>query len=262
MLLFTVNFLCKLLYSWPPWMYLAHNGLIPPRQLCFQRLSVIHRHYVKHYNYSTEKNLIAAKEFKNTIAEFGCFWSWCWISGPPFVCCLPCNEVKRRPYDHCFFHSESFSFYGYHPWFCIVLCCHGANCGQILSPAASSQISGTGSKLVTYKRVVSVVMSIWAISAFFSILDQFYGEIMYFVKGTLLPVLFILSAFFYCKIFLAVRRHRNQIHDLRLQQQEQNVEETATAPQSWENRWLVRFTFILCFLPVIHRICWSILSVL
>ena len=107
-------------------------------------------------------------------------------------------------------------------------------------------------ELVTYKRVVSVVMSIWAISAFFSILDQLYGEIMYFVKGTLSPVLFFLSAFFYCKMFLAVRRHRNQIQDLQLQQQEQNVEETTTAAKlrkSMVGTFYVYLVFLACYLP-------------
>ena len=107
-------------------------------------------------------------------------------------------------------------------------------------------------ELVTYKCVVSVVMSIWAISAFFSILDQFYGEIMYFVKGTLSPGLLILSAFFYSKIFLAVRRHRNQIQDLQLQRQEGYVEETTTAAKlrkSMVGTFYVYLVFLACYLP-------------
>jgi len=62
------------------------------------------------------------------------------------------------------------------------------------------------------------------------------------------------SAFFYCKIFLAVRRNRNQIQDLQLQQQEQNVEETTTAAKlrkSMVGTFYVYLVFLACYLPYI-----------
>ena len=157
-------------------------------------------------------------------------------------------KLKGVPTTIAFFTQEAFHFMGIILGFASFFAVTALTADRFLT----LQLHLRYQELVTYKRVVSVVMSIWAISAFFSILDQFYGEIMYFVKGTLSPVLFILSAFFYCKMFLAVRRHRNQMQDLQLQQQEQNVEETTTAAKlrkSMVGTFYVYLVFLACYLP-------------
>ena len=157
-------------------------------------------------------------------------------------------KLKGDPTTIAFFTQKAFHFMGIILGFASFFAVTALTADRFLT----LQLHLRYQELVTYKRVVSVVISIWAISAFFSILDQFYGEIMYFVKGTLSPVLFILSAFFYYKMFLAVRRHRNQIQDLQLQQQEQNVEETTTAAKlrkSMVGTFYVYLVFLACYLP-------------
>ena len=157
-------------------------------------------------------------------------------------------KLKGVPTTIAFFTQKAFHFMGIILGFASFFAVTALTADRFLT----LQLHLRYQELVTYKRVVSVVMSIWAISAFFSILDLLYGEIMYFVKGTLSPVLLILSAFFYCKMFLAVRRHRNQIQDLQLRQQEQNVEETTTAAKlrkSMVGTFYVYLVFLACYLP-------------
>ena len=74
-------------------------------------------------------------------------------------------------------------------------------------------------ELVTHKRVIVVVISIWLMSAFhpflmFVIPLDIYSLIILIV-GT---VVLILTTMIYIRIYLAVRRHKNQIQALQVQQ--------------------------------------------
>ena len=107
-------------------------------------------------------------------------------------------------------------------------------------------------ELATHRRVVSVVMFIWVISALLSILGRFCMNITYFITGTIAPVFLILTVFCYCKIYLAVRRHRNQIQDLQVQLEAQNVEGMATLAKlnkSSAGTFYVYLVFVACYLP-------------
>ncbi|XP_020630624.1 beta-2 adrenergic receptor-like [Orbicella faveolata] len=80
-------------------------------------------------------------------------------------------------------------------------------------------------ELVTHKRVVVVVISIWLFSALFSL---FCLRVSTDISQALVPIIgvvcLVFSAVLYYKIYLAVRRHRNQIHALQVQQVAQNGE--------------------------------------
>ena len=82
-------------------------------------------------------------------------------------------------------------------------------------------------ELVTLKRVVSAVISIWVLSAIFSLLFSFIFEMAFLAKVSI-TACFISTTFFYVKIYVAVRRHTSQIQALQVNELSQNGE-TASA---------------------------------
>ena len=80
-------------------------------------------------------------------------------------------------------------------------------------------------ELVTYRRVVAVVISIWVFSLSLSMFGWLGPWNVTFVFIAIVDVSCpALSAVLYFKIYLAVRRHRNQIHALQVQQVAENGE--------------------------------------
>ena len=78
-------------------------------------------------------------------------------------------------------------------------------------------------ELVTHKRVVAVVVSIWVLSGLFSLTRLWIPEsIMYVVFGITVLACVIAATFFSVRIYFSVRRHLNQIHVQQLQQASQN----------------------------------------
>ena len=114
-------------------------------------------------------------------------------------------------------------------------------------------------ELVTHKRVVGVVILIWVFSAFLSFLSLTEKLEWLTVNQVTLSAVFasievsclITSALLYCKIYLAVRYHANQIHALQIQQEAQNGE-TANAARlrkSAIGTFYVYLVFLACYLP-------------
>ena len=107
-------------------------------------------------------------------------------------------------------------------------------------------------ELVTYKRVVAAVISIWVFSLSISFFRWVGPRNICFVLISLLSIACLaLSAVLYIKIYLAVRRHRNQIHALQVQQVTENGEMTnfARLRKSALGTFYVYLVFLLCFLP-------------
>ena len=105
-------------------------------------------------------------------------------------------------------------------------------------------------ELVTLKRVVSAVISIWVLSAIFSLLFSFIPEMAFLVKVSL-TACFISTTFFYVKIYVAVRRHTSQIQALQVYELSQNGE-TASAlrlRKSAVSTFYVYVVFAACYLP-------------
>ena len=107
-------------------------------------------------------------------------------------------------------------------------------------------------EFVTHKRAVVVVISIWLFSALFSL---FYLRVSTDISQALVPIIglvcFALSAVLYYKIYLSVRRHRNQIHALQVQQVAQNGEmaNAARLRKSAVGTFYVYLVFLLCNFP-------------
>ena len=106
---------------------------------------------------------------------------------------------------------------------------------------------------MTHKRVVAVVISIWVISAFlplsaiFSLPLDIYSHIM----AILAAACIILVTMVYIRIYLAVRRHKNQIQVLQVQQvaHGDQLANLSNLIKSTVGIFYVYFVFLLCYLP-------------
>ena len=108
-------------------------------------------------------------------------------------------------------------------------------------------------ELVTHKRVVTVVISIWIISA---ILMLLYTRIPPNVAGIIpvpvVSVCYLTTAFFNFKIYLAVRHHSNQIHVLQAQLAQNNEGDMTNAARKRKTpvgTFYLYLVFLICYLP-------------
>ena len=106
-------------------------------------------------------------------------------------------------------------------------------------------------ELVTHKRVVVVVITIWLLSVFFPSISWTAYDIYSFVEILLGIVLLVLTAIVNIKIYLTVQLHKNQIQALQVQQEAQTDEMVHFARfiKSAVNVFYVYVTFVVCYLP-------------
>ena len=107
-------------------------------------------------------------------------------------------------------------------------------------------------ELVTHKRVVIVVASQWVSSVFFSLIIL-WGS--FFMRKLITVVFsaigFILTFVVYVKIYLIVRRHKNQIQSEQVKEVAQTGEMTnfAALVKSTVGVFYVYLVFLVCYLP-------------
>jgi len=107
-------------------------------------------------------------------------------------------------------------------------------------------------ELVTHKRVVAVVISVWVCSALYSLFYLWVSSNIFYNVVVISGVMcLIVSGVFYCKIYVTVWRHRNQIQALKVQQVAQNDEiaNAAKLRKSVLGVFYVYLVFLLCYLP-------------
>ena len=105
-------------------------------------------------------------------------------------------------------------------------------------------------ELVTHKRVVAVVSSVWVSSGVIALLGQFSSRlILSAFQGTITTICFIITGIFYCKIYAAVRHHSNQIHALQAAQNEDMVNATRVQKSALAT-FYVYVVFLVCYLPI------------
>ena len=107
-------------------------------------------------------------------------------------------------------------------------------------------------ELVTHKRAVASVISVWVLSVVLVAVFWWIPAIVSaIILATVNAVCFVTTALFYFKIYLAVRHHSNQIHVL-LAQQAQNDEvivNTVRQRKAAVGTFYVYLVFLTCFLP-------------
>ena len=110
----------------------------------------------------------------------------------------------------------------------------------------------TYQELVTHKRVVAVVISIWIISAIPMLLFIGIPNAAKIISVPVDSVCYLTTAFFYFKIYLAVRHHSNQIHVLQAQLAQNNEGDLTNAARERKaavGTFYVYLVFLICYLP-------------
>ena len=105
--------------------------------------------------------------------------------------------------------------------------------------------------LVTHKRVVAVVVLIWVFSAAYFFLFFISINVRVIFSATTGALSFATTGLLYCKIYAAVRQHRNQINALQVQQVVQNGDMANAARQKKTAvaTFYVYIVFLVCYLP-------------
>ena len=155
--------------------------------------------------------------------------------------------VGTKQLDWCVLHCVS--LYLVSIFFSFIFGSHGSKWGQ-----PSVHLHLRYQELVTHKRVVAVIITIWVFSAFFSLLYLWVStnisHTVFVISGV---ACLVVSAMLYLKIYFAARRHRNQIRALQVQQVAQNdqITNAARLRKSAVGIFYVYLVFLLCYLPQI-----------
>ena len=117
-------------------------------------------------------------------------------------------------------------------------------------------------ELVTHKRVVAVVISVWLLSAFGTLMLLWVSSHIHSIFLIVLGVLFVLvTTTVYIRIYFAVRRHKNQIQCLQVQEVEQTGEmaNIISVVKSAVGIFYVYVVFLACFFP--YFVCLAVTNV-
>ena len=112
-------------------------------------------------------------------------------------------------------------------------------------------------EIVTRKRVVTLMISIWISSSFlsflcFSWIIPLKARLIFY--STIVLICIITTALFYWRIYLSVRRHTIQINSLQVHQAQQNGEVlayTARQRKSAVGAFYVFLVLLACYLPAL-----------
>ena len=109
-------------------------------------------------------------------------------------------------------------------------------------------------ELVTHRRVVRVVIAIWVISAFLSLIRIFISkEIMYLIFVIIEFTCIISATYFTFKIYVATRSHTGQIRSQQVQRSSQNGEIGTAQVTSLQISVVITIAlyvlFLVCYLP-------------
>ena len=113
-------------------------------------------------------------------------------------------------------------------------------------------------ELVTHKRVIAVVISIWVISAFLSLvlpaalLDWIPKRVPRIMFAARDAVCFITTGFLHYKIYASVRHHTGHIQALQVQEEAQNREMTNAVRlrKTTLATFYIYFFFLACYVPI------------
>ena len=109
-------------------------------------------------------------------------------------------------------------------------------------------------EVVTYKRIVALVISIWVLSSALSVLalNENLEKVLSSVIGIIASVCLIIAGVLCCKMHAVVRRHRNEINSaLQVQQVAQNGKQASDArlKKTALATFYVYIVFLGCYVP-------------
>ena len=111
-------------------------------------------------------------------------------------------------------------------------------------------------ELVTHKRVIAAVISIWLLSAIISS-SVFWNPLrvsLRVIELVVVTVCLILVVIVYWRIYIVLKRHKNQIQSLQIQEVQQGVQNGTLSSfskvrKSAHGTFYVCIVFLICFLP-------------
>ena len=110
-------------------------------------------------------------------------------------------------------------------------------------------------ELVTYKRVLSVVISIWILSAILALIFSQRRQFDFYISVPIESVCYLATALCYFKIYLLVRHHKTEILTQRTQVTQEQIENEANAAKlkkSATSTFYLYLVFVACYVP---RMC-------
>ena len=110
-------------------------------------------------------------------------------------------------------------------------------------------------ELVTYKRVLSVVISIWILSAIPAFIFSQRRQFDFYISVPIESVCYLATALCYLKIYLLVRHHKTEILTQRTQVTQEQIENEANAAKlkkSATSTFYLYLVFVACYVP---RMC-------
>ena len=117
-------------------------------------------------------------------------------------------------------------------------------------------------ELVTHKRVVVVVVSIWVYSGFFSLMKLWVTFNAWNPIGPITAAFgFIITLVVYIKIYQTVRRHKNHIQSMQIRDkaQSEEIKNLTVLIKSTVGIFYVYIVFLICYLP--FRICMAVIPI-
>ena len=110
-------------------------------------------------------------------------------------------------------------------------------------------------ELVTYKRVLSVVISIWILSAILALIFSQRRQFDFYISVPIESACYLATALCYLKIYLLVRHHKTEILTQRTQVTQEQIENEADAAKlkkSATSTFYLYLVFVACYVP---RMC-------
>ena len=107
-------------------------------------------------------------------------------------------------------------------------------------------------ELVTYKRVVAVVISIWILSVLFPSLSFYLKTVkpFFLVTNVIFGFCLIITGIIYSRMYFTARHHADQIQVLQMQvAQNSQIESAARKRKSAISMFYVYLVFLVCYLP-------------
>ena len=220
--------------SSPPALF-HHHGYY-----CLQWFSLLRHLHDKHcYNSRSEESIIPRKASESTTPEPYYFRSWSRFTAEKLRCNVPHNATSIVSATvHNLLFMTSF----------------GSIMALSVNRFVAIQMPLRYQNIVTYKRAVTAVATIWFSSAVFILCTLFVLQrnIAFAIFIIIEIVCFITTTLSSCKIYFVLKRHKNEIQSQRQQvAQNNNMLNTVGLTKSASCTFWIYLAFWLCYLPFI-----------
>ena len=117
-------------------------------------------------------------------------------------------------------------------------------------------------ELVTHRRVVVAMISIWVYSAFVPLITLWGpNNVLYLISTIIAAFGFIITLVVYIRIYLTVRRHKNEIQSMQIRNeaQSEDIKNLTVLIKSTVGIFYVYLVLVICYLP--YLICVTVIRI-